>query len=71
MVKEEKGKHITASEHIKMNSKLVRRKYTQFRLLNQEHHKINHVPLTIQFKKKENVNGIKMMGNTCNEKKQN
>jgi hypothetical protein len=50
MDKEEKGKHITASEHIKMNFELVRKKYTQFRLLNQEHHKMNYGPLPLQFK---------------------
>jgi hypothetical protein len=50
MVKEEKGKHVTASEHIKMNSELVSKKYTQFRFLNQERHKMNSRPLTLQFK---------------------
>ena len=53
MVKEKRGKHIIASEHIKMNYELVRKKDTWFRLLNQEHHKMNYGPLTLQFKQKK------------------
>jgi hypothetical protein len=51
--KRKKGKHVIASKHIKMNSELVRKKYTQFILLNQEHHKMNYGPLTLQFKQKK------------------
>jgi hypothetical protein len=53
-----KGKQITASEHIEMNSELVKKRITSFKLLSREHHKTNSRLLTLQFKKEENVNGI-------------
>jgi hypothetical protein len=51
MATEEKGKHITDSEHVKMNFEIVKKKITQFKLLSQENHRMNSGPLTLQFKR--------------------
>jgi len=52
MAEEGNGKHITASDHIKMNYELVRKKYThEFKLLSLEHHQTNSKLLTLQFKR--------------------
>jgi hypothetical protein len=48
-----KGKQINASEHIEMNSKLVKKNITSFKLLHRERHKMNSRLLTLQFKKRK------------------
>jgi hypothetical protein len=52
-------KQVTASEHYKMNSELVRKKYTQFKLFQPRASRDEFWAFNYPIQTEENVNGIK------------